>query len=139
MKIPQAASHSCPHPSPQCCRQQAHAAIGYASVTAERQGKPPSSLPRAGAWLEGAPANPGSAKLCCLTVPACRRTWQELAVFVCVNISSAPTEARRGHWVPWRWSYRHLCAATWVLGIELGPLQEEDGRLVNISTLALEK
>lgn len=27
-------------------------------------------------------------------------------------------EARRGHWIPWNWSYWWLLAAMWVLGIE---------------------
>jgi hypothetical protein len=29
-----------------------------------------------------------------------------------------PGEARRGHWIPWNWSYRGLQAAMWLLGIK---------------------
>ena len=31
-----------------------------------------------------------------------------------------PIEARRGCWIPWKWSYKWLCAVTWVLRTEPG-------------------
>jgi hypothetical protein len=27
-------------------------------------------------------------------------------------------EARKGHWIPWNWSYQQFLAETWVLKIE---------------------
>jgi hypothetical protein len=30
-----------------------------------------------------------------------------------------PEEARRGHWIPWNWSYRWLLDSAWVLEIKL--------------------
>jgi hypothetical protein len=36
---------------------------------------------------------------------------------VCVShMCLVPAELRRGHWIPWNWSYRQLLAALWVLG-----------------------
>ena len=40
-----------------------------------------------------------------------------------------PGEARRGRWILWNWSYRRLCVAMIVLGIEPGSSAESRGHL----------
>jgi hypothetical protein len=88
VKFPQAASHSCPRPSPERCRGKTNAVIGYAIATAERQGKPPSSLSRAGVWLEGAQASPGSAEQAldegqlCAVLPSCAGGQSKSCLYV---------------------------------------------------------
>lgn len=42
-------------------------------------------------------------------VPAC------VAMY---HMNAVPEEDRRGHCIPWAWSYRQLWVVVWVLGIE---------------------
>jgi hypothetical protein len=48
-----------------------------------------------------------------------------LCTGVCVYL--VPSEAQRGHWIPWGWNHRQLWAAMWLLGIEL----RSSGRAAN--------
>lgn len=42
-------------------------------------------------------------------------------------------KARRGCWIPWHWGYRRLCAAMWVVGLELqGPLKSSKGAFSSV-------
>lgn len=43
-----------------------------------------------------------------------------LPVYMSVyHVHVVPKEVRQGHQIPWKWSYRWLLAAIWVLGTEL--------------------
>ena len=56
--------------------------------------------------------------MCMGVLPVC------LSVQTCM--SAVPSKARRGHCVPpWNSSYRQLLVAMWVLGIDLGPVEEQ--------------
>ena len=45
-----------------------------------------------------------------------------LCLSVCVPcVYIVPAKARRGHCIPWNWSYRWLCTQ-WVLGIQPWPI-----------------
>lgn len=54
--------------------------------------------------------------------PRCLMFFRELFIFLCVSIYACKyvrymlAEARRGHWIPWSWSYKWLWVAVWVLG-----------------------
>lgn len=45
--------------------------------------------------------------------------WMLACVYVCAPCVCLVPEARRGHHIPWDWSYRRLWAAMSVLGIKL--------------------
>jgi hypothetical protein len=52
-------------------------------------------------------------------------------VYVCLSAMCVPvsTEARKGHWIPWNWSYwqmRAVCLGCWELNS--GPLEEKSSR-----------
>lgn len=51
--------------------------------------------------------------------------------FMCILLACTflPLEARRGQWIPWDWSYRHLWAAKWILGLEPGSSERVAGAL----------
>lgn len=34
-------------------------------------------------------------------------------------VSTAHTEARRRHWIPWDWDYRQLWVTMWVIGVKI--------------------
>lgn len=49
-----------------------------------------------------------------------------LCVCVClhVHVCLVAKEAKRGHWVPWKWSYRQLWLSLWCWEPSSGPRQE---------------
>ena len=75
-----------------------------------------------------------SSLFCCGCCCCPRRHWVLIVLFylyeyfahknVCApHVCLVPAEVRRGHWIPWIWSYEQLWAATWMLGIR--PLQSD--------------
>lgn len=46
-------------------------------------------------------------------------------ICICILCACLPEETRRGYWYPWYWSHKWLQVDFWVLGLNVGPLEEQ--------------
>ena len=60
----------------------------------------------------------------CLSAEIKWKRFQSCLYFVCICLSTVPSEARRWPWIPWNWSYRQMWSAFWYLELNPGPLKK---------------